>query len=186
MADCRSADADNRRRLKECALLCLIGGRLPRCSIGLRGGREGFCLIGYVPDLSLGGGESGWMGSGKKDQKDKTGKGVAVASAVGTTSEWVRLRRMESVDCGPLSARFLENGGFKLFPQLLRNDRQNPNGQAFPSRPRGSTPRAAVTCEPVANGRSSTRESGSGCDLFFRVCRSDALWSLAAVPGCSG
>ena len=75
MVDCRSADADNRRLSKECFWLGLIDGSRPRCSIGFAGGWEGFCLIGYVPDLSLGRGDE-WVGrSGKKDKKDKTGRG---------------------------------------------------------------------------------------------------------------
>lgn len=118
MVDCRSADADNRRLSKECFLLGLIDGSRPRCSIGFAGGWEGFCLIGYVPDLSLARGGRVGGKKRKKDKKGKTGRGLAGASAVGTTSEWVRLRRMESVDCGapwvPQSTRPVKQGLLKM------------------------------------------------------------------------
>ena len=63
------------------------------------------------------GGKSGWE-EAEKRQKRENWQGVAVASAVGTTSEWVRLRRMESVDCGapwvPQSTRPVKQGLLKM------------------------------------------------------------------------
>lgn len=101
MADCRSADADYRRRSKECSLLCLIGGESPSVFGRAQGWTGRFLLNRLCSGPVSGGEESGWEAEKKTKRQNRQGGGSRLCSGhrkrMGASSADGDL---QSVDCG--------------------------------------------------------------------------------------